>query len=148
MKTIVAIDLGLSGGVAVHWFGKTDCWPMPETQGDLLERLRKIKSVAGLEGDDLVWSSAALTLNGFRAGAMAHSGRREIPDPVRTVIPPNAMAPRLATGADRCPFRQPGLVRTGTGASWGETELRLPGARREAPGRWQLTGAFSQLRRL
>ena len=54
MKTIVAIDPGLSGGVAVRWFGKTDCWPMPETQGDLLERLREIKNVAGLEGDELV----------------------------------------------------------------------------------------------
>jgi crossover junction endodeoxyribonuclease RuvC len=54
MKTIVAIDPGMSGGIAVHWFGKTDCWPMPETQGDLIERLREIKSVAGLEGDELV----------------------------------------------------------------------------------------------
>ncbi len=54
MRTIVAIDPGLSGGVAVRWFEKTDCWPMPETQGDLLERLREFKSVAGLEGDELV----------------------------------------------------------------------------------------------
>ena len=54
MRTIIAIDPGLSGGVAVRWFEKTDCWPMPETQGDLLERLREIKNVAGLEGDDLV----------------------------------------------------------------------------------------------
>ena len=54
MRTIVAIDPGLSGGIAVRWFGKTDCWPMPETQGDLLERLREIKNVAGLEGDELV----------------------------------------------------------------------------------------------
>ncbi len=27
---------------------------MPETQGDLLERLRELKNVAGLEGDELV----------------------------------------------------------------------------------------------
>ncbi len=54
MRTIIAIDPGLSGGVAVRWFEKTDCWPMPETQGDLLERLREIKNVAGLEGDELV----------------------------------------------------------------------------------------------
>ncbi len=40
--------------MAVRWFGKTDCWRMPETQGDLLERLREIKSAAGLEGDELV----------------------------------------------------------------------------------------------
>ncbi len=54
MRTIVAIDPGMSGGMAVRWFGKTDCWAMPQTQGDLLERLREIKSVAGLEGDELV----------------------------------------------------------------------------------------------
>ena len=54
MKTILAIDPGLSGGVAVRWFEKTDCWAMPGTQGDLLERLREIKNVAGLEGDELV----------------------------------------------------------------------------------------------
>jgi crossover junction endodeoxyribonuclease RuvC len=54
MRTILAIDPGLSGGVAVSWFGKTDCWAMPETEGDLLERLREIKRVAGLEGDELV----------------------------------------------------------------------------------------------
>ncbi len=54
MRSIVAIDPGVSGGMAVRWFGKTDCWAMPETQGDLLERLREIKSVAGLEGDELV----------------------------------------------------------------------------------------------
>ncbi len=40
--------------MAVRWFGKTGCWAMRETQGDLLERLREIKSVAGLEGDELV----------------------------------------------------------------------------------------------
>jgi crossover junction endodeoxyribonuclease RuvC len=54
MRTILAIDPGVSGGVAVSWFGKTDCWAMPETEGDLLERLREIKNVAGLEGDELV----------------------------------------------------------------------------------------------
>ncbi len=54
MRTIVAIDPGLSGGFAVRWFGKTDCWPMPETEGDLLGRLKEIKSTAGLEGDELV----------------------------------------------------------------------------------------------
>src|SRR5512140_3019959 len=54
MRTSVAIDPGMSGGMAVRWFDKTDCWAMPETQGDLLERLGEIKNVAGLEGDDLV----------------------------------------------------------------------------------------------
>ena len=54
MRSVIAIDPGMSGGVAVRWFEKTDCWPMPETQGDLLERLREIKTIAGLEGDELV----------------------------------------------------------------------------------------------
>ena len=55
MKTIVAIDPGLSGGVAVRWFGKTDCWPMPETQGDLLERLRDVAAGPRVEGG-MNWS--------------------------------------------------------------------------------------------
>ncbi len=40
--------------MAVRWFEKTDCWPMPGTEGDVLERLREIKRMAGLEGDELV----------------------------------------------------------------------------------------------
>ncbi len=38
----------------MRWFEKTDCWAMPATEGDLLERLREFKSLAGLEGDELV----------------------------------------------------------------------------------------------
>ena len=44
MKTIVAIDPGLWGGVAMSRFGKTECWPMPETQGDLLVLVQEIWS--------------------------------------------------------------------------------------------------------
>jgi crossover junction endodeoxyribonuclease RuvC len=49
MKTIIAIDPGLSGGLAVARFGKTECYPMPETQGDLIGLLREIKATHDLE---------------------------------------------------------------------------------------------------
>ena len=54
MKTILAIDPGLSGGVAVSRFGKAECWPMPETEGDLLELVREIRDAAVAEGGELV----------------------------------------------------------------------------------------------
>jgi hypothetical protein len=54
MKTIVAIDPGFSGGIAVAQFGKTDCSAMPDTEGDLLALLRGIKTAADLEGDATV----------------------------------------------------------------------------------------------
>jgi crossover junction endodeoxyribonuclease RuvC len=54
VKTILAIDPGLSGGVAVSRFGKTECWPMPETQGDLLALVRDIKTAAAVEAGELV----------------------------------------------------------------------------------------------
>jgi len=50
MKRIIAIDPGLSGGVALMRLGKVDCYPMPETQGDLLELLREVKEAADAEG--------------------------------------------------------------------------------------------------
>lgn len=62
MKTIVAIDPGMSGGVAVWWGGRVECWPMPETQGDLLERLREIHKAALLEGELLGASELACVL--------------------------------------------------------------------------------------
>jgi hypothetical protein len=71
VKTTIAIDPGLSGGVAVRWFEKVDCWAMPETQGDLLERLREIKNVAGLEGDELV--CVLEEVNGFAGKAQPGS---------------------------------------------------------------------------
>ena len=37
MKTIFAIDPGVSGGIAFRAFGKTVCHPMPDTEGDRLE---------------------------------------------------------------------------------------------------------------
>jgi hypothetical protein len=50
MKTIIAIDPGVSGGVAVSAFGKTMCYAMPATQGDVLELIRDIKRGADVEG--------------------------------------------------------------------------------------------------
>ena len=49
MKTIIAIDPGASGGLAVARFGKTECYPIPDTHGDLLALLRDIKAAADLE---------------------------------------------------------------------------------------------------
>ena len=54
MKTILAIDPGLSGGMAVSRFGKTECWPMPETQGDVLAIVREIREAAVAEGCEVV----------------------------------------------------------------------------------------------
>ena len=50
MNVIIAIDPGLSGGVAVNAFGKTVCHAMPATQGDVLELIRDIKRTADIEG--------------------------------------------------------------------------------------------------
>ena len=54
MSTIIAIDPGLSGGVAVSQFGKTVCYAMPETQGDLLDMVRDIRTAAMIEEGGLV----------------------------------------------------------------------------------------------
>lgn len=55
MKTIVAIDPGLSGGLAVSGPATgVYCYPMPATGGDLLELMRDIKTGAYVEGDELV----------------------------------------------------------------------------------------------
>ena len=54
MKTLVAIDPGQSGGVAVAQFGKTDCHPMPPTPGDLLALLRDIQRAADIEQSSVV----------------------------------------------------------------------------------------------
>jgi crossover junction endodeoxyribonuclease RuvC len=54
MSTIIAMDPGLSGGIAVSRFGKTECYAMPETQGDLLALVRDIRTAAAVEGGDIV----------------------------------------------------------------------------------------------
>jgi hypothetical protein len=50
MKIVMAIDPGLSGGLAVSWFGKAECQPMPETEGDLLALLQSLKAAGEVEG--------------------------------------------------------------------------------------------------
>ena len=52
MKTIFAIDPGVSGGIAFRAFGKTVCHPMPDTEGDRLELIRAFKRTAEVEGAD------------------------------------------------------------------------------------------------
>ena len=54
MKTILAIDPGLSGGLAVSRFGKTECYPMPATGGDQLALVRDVKTAAAVEAVELV----------------------------------------------------------------------------------------------
>ncbi|MEI7732833.1 MAG: hypothetical protein WCO56_24895 [Verrucomicrobiota bacterium] len=52
--TRLAIDPGMSGGIAVRQMGKVIQYPMPPTQGDLLEILREIKTAADREGIEMV----------------------------------------------------------------------------------------------
>jgi len=54
MKTIISIDPGAAGGVAVSASGIVVCHPMPETQGDVLELIRDIKRAADVEGASCV----------------------------------------------------------------------------------------------
>jgi hypothetical protein len=46
VTTIVAIDPGLSGGIAVSAFGVAGCRAMPATQGDIVGLLRGIKAAS------------------------------------------------------------------------------------------------------
>jgi hypothetical protein len=54
MKTIMAVDPGLSGGVAVSRFGKIECYGMSETQGDLLTLIRDTATAGVVEGSELI----------------------------------------------------------------------------------------------
>ena len=54
MKTIVAIDPGVSGGIAISAFGKTECHPMPETEGDRVDFMKSVKAATSLEGGEVV----------------------------------------------------------------------------------------------
>ncbi len=43
MKTVIAVDPGLSGGIAVHWESEpVKTYPMPSTEGDLVNLLREL----------------------------------------------------------------------------------------------------------
>ena len=50
MNCLLAIDPGVSGGVAVAAFGKVASHAMPETEGDRLELIRSFKTAADIEG--------------------------------------------------------------------------------------------------
>jgi len=50
MKTIIAIDPGKHGGMAVNALGKTWCAGLPESDGDRLELLEAEQYAAGREG--------------------------------------------------------------------------------------------------
>ena len=54
MKTIIAIDPGASGGIAVQQFGHTYCEAMPATLGDLVGTIREIKSASDQEGVETI----------------------------------------------------------------------------------------------
>jgi hypothetical protein len=53
MRIIVAIDPGLSGGIALASGGRVECRAMPATQGDLLGLLRDTKAAASAAGCEL-----------------------------------------------------------------------------------------------
>lgn len=55
MKTIIAIDPGASGGLAVRDFkGDVSTWPMCETDGDLRQLLGEINSASKIEAVECV----------------------------------------------------------------------------------------------
>ena len=54
MKTILAIDPGLSGGIAIWGYGKTECFAMPETEGDLVDFIKSAKAAACMDVGELV----------------------------------------------------------------------------------------------
>lgn len=71
MKVVIAIDPGLSGGIAIESFGKTVCHAMPATQGDLLEVIQSIKNAADNEGAEVV--CVLEQVNGFAGKAQPGS---------------------------------------------------------------------------
>ena len=50
MSVLLAIDPGLSGGLALWGLGATAAYPMPRLQGDFVEWVRDWRSVARVEG--------------------------------------------------------------------------------------------------
>jgi hypothetical protein len=58
MKTIIAIDPGKSGGIAVGIVGPDSglvtCYPMPATDGDVLALLRDVTAAAVIKNRELV----------------------------------------------------------------------------------------------
>ena len=54
MKTILAIDPGVSGGVAISAFGKVECYALPETEGDRVDFIKSAKAATSMEGGEVV----------------------------------------------------------------------------------------------
>jgi hypothetical protein len=71
VNTLLAIDPGASGGVAVARGGKTEAYAMPATQGDLLELISSIKTAADIEGHGVV--CLLEEVNGFAGKAQPGS---------------------------------------------------------------------------
>ena len=62
MKTIIAIDPGKHGGMAVNALGKTWCAGLPESDGDRLELLEAEQYAAGREGLKAIGANLANSL--------------------------------------------------------------------------------------
>jgi len=71
MRTVIAIDPGLSGGVAVWTFGVAGCRPMPRTDGDILALVRGIMSASAKSGAETVCALEAVS--GFAGKAQPGS---------------------------------------------------------------------------
>jgi hypothetical protein len=61
MNSIIAIDPGSLGGVAVWVFGVAGCRPMPPTQGDQVALLRGLKTSSDRSGVETVCIMEAVT---------------------------------------------------------------------------------------
>jgi len=71
VKTIIAIDPGASGGVAVWVSGVAGCRPMPATGGDIVALLRGIMSASDRSGVETVCIMEAVS--GFAGKAQPGS---------------------------------------------------------------------------
>lgn len=66
-KTIIAIDPGASGGIAVQFDGgKVDAYPMEQTEGDILSDLKDVLEHANLYGGEAI--AVVEEVGGFIAG--------------------------------------------------------------------------------
>lgn len=93
LKTILAIDPGANGGMAVVHNGNVNCYPMPDTEGDIIEsfvipsrmayiagqeRVAYIEAQTGVVGPQMrVSASAMFTFGrnyGFLIGALQATG--------------------------------------------------------------------------
>jgi hypothetical protein len=54
VRTILAIDPGASGGIAARIGIAVLCWPMPETQGDILELIVDQTKLSQMDGRECI----------------------------------------------------------------------------------------------